>query len=682
MNLSIPALLPPIIIPRLTAAGAVLLAFFSGSHFLKAQEISYPAKSGIIDITQPPYSAVGDGKTDNTETIKRAINDHLGEKRFIYFPKGTYLVSDRLAWRREEKLGGDGTWGCNLAFIGEHRDESIIRLVDSAPGFGNKAEPRAVVYTANDGRDKGFFPWEETGAGNDAFRNHIRNLTVDTGSGNPGAIGIDYHGHNFSSIEGVTIRSGDGAGVCGLVMTRPHPGPLMVKDLKVSGFDIAVDVADYGYSITMENIEIEGQKTAGMRLVSNVLTIRKLQSLNAVPAIMDEGDGSFLTLVDAKLIRSPGSETSAAIVTKGDLFARNIDVEGYPVALETPDQSKEGPRIEEFASRPVVTLHGSAETSLNLPVEETPFYHDNNHENWVYLSDFGAIANDNKSDHVAIQAAIDSGLANPDITTLVFDPSPEGSSFYETSQPIKIRGSIRKIVGMNASINPHGHPVHFNKDHDLTNPVLDFSEATVDTFFIDDLVVSSNKNRAMSIDHNSSTKLVLRSVQANYRSHPGAGTVFIQDFTGGHCFIQAPGQKVFARQLNLEGTNHDKIQNIGGQVWVLGLKTERTHRETAEPMEIRNTEGGKLEVLGAFIYPLNTIPDGKAMIVNEDSSLSIGYRTAHWHARTRYDNEVKDTQNGETSSFERDSKYSRKGEAGAGGSVVPLLRLGNAKAGE
>ena len=44
-----------------------------------------------IDITKPPYNAVGDGKTLNTERIQAAIND-CKENQCVYIPKGDFLT--------------------------------------------------------------------------------------------------------------------------------------------------------------------------------------------------------------------------------------------------------------------------------------------------------------------------------------------------------------------------------------------------------------------------------------------------------------------------------------------------------------------------------------------------------------------------------------------------------------
>lgn len=60
---------------------------------LNRDEISF--KTGKtkrkIDVTLPPYNAVGDGKTLNTKQIQSAI-DACGADEYVYFPKGDFLT--------------------------------------------------------------------------------------------------------------------------------------------------------------------------------------------------------------------------------------------------------------------------------------------------------------------------------------------------------------------------------------------------------------------------------------------------------------------------------------------------------------------------------------------------------------------------------------------------------------
>ncbi|WP_337100767.1 glycosyl hydrolase family 28-related protein [Paenibacillus sp. YIM B09110] len=56
------------------------------------------------------YGAKGDGKTDDTSSIKKALAEGAAKKTTVYFPKGTYLVNpkDPLAVSSNVKVLGDG----------------------------------------------------------------------------------------------------------------------------------------------------------------------------------------------------------------------------------------------------------------------------------------------------------------------------------------------------------------------------------------------------------------------------------------------------------------------------------------------------------------------------------------------------------------------------------------------
>ena len=46
-----------------------------------------------VDITKPPYCAVGDGQTDNTDTINKALKE-LRNDKILYFPLGVYVCEE------------------------------------------------------------------------------------------------------------------------------------------------------------------------------------------------------------------------------------------------------------------------------------------------------------------------------------------------------------------------------------------------------------------------------------------------------------------------------------------------------------------------------------------------------------------------------------------------------------
>ncbi|MGQ9914152.1 MAG: glycosyl hydrolase family 28-related protein [Thermogutta sp.] len=89
---------------------------------------------GIVNVKAEPYGAVGDGVTDDTAAIQRAINDHAA----VFLPKGTYAVSQTLRLRPETRL------------IGAYRCFTWLQPIASPGGdFYDPQNPRPVVQTAN-----------------------------------------------------------------------------------------------------------------------------------------------------------------------------------------------------------------------------------------------------------------------------------------------------------------------------------------------------------------------------------------------------------------------------------------------------------------------------------------------------------------------------------------------------
>ena len=70
-------------------AEMVVLAMTTGLLYGVAQAAPtgnaiFPADAGVVDVTRPPYDAKGDGKTDATKAIQKALDDHPNSNRIIY----------------------------------------------------------------------------------------------------------------------------------------------------------------------------------------------------------------------------------------------------------------------------------------------------------------------------------------------------------------------------------------------------------------------------------------------------------------------------------------------------------------------------------------------------------------------------------------------------------------------
>lgn len=568
----------------------------------KTVDKSLPADSGIINVKN--YGAKGDGISDDTLAIRAAITSNTrgyGQQKTIYFPNGTYLVTKPLEWRDNQ-----GNWWPYLIFQGQSRTNTIIKLKDSSVGYSDINAPKAVIITASQN------PSNPDGSGNQAFFNSIYNLSVDTGS-NPGAIGIDYMANNKGVIRDVTIR---GQGSVGLSLSRAWPGPCLIKNVRVEGFNIGIaSRSHFQYGVTFEHITLASQKRFGIVNDNNVLSIRGLTSNNSVPVIRSRGGYGLITLIGGNF--SGGSSALSAIDNIGALYTRNITTTGYSSVVKNNDTVVAGTSVSEFASYPVQHLFPSPRKSLNLPIMDAPDF--NEHvSNWKSVTAFGAKPNDNIDDAAAIQAAIDSGAS-----TIYF---PTGA--YIISKTIRVRGNLRKIVGMEAFIYPFS-----------TLPLaLRYEQGTAGPLIVERLNVNG------WMEHASPQTLVLRDCggEANYRATKGAGSVFGENVTIGQWRFE-PGQNVWLRQLNTEFTKATRLVNNGARLWILGIKTE-------DPYTVIETKaGGKTEVLGGLLYPgqgATTVPATDIAFVNNEALLSLIYVTAVDTGGQDYTKHVQETRGG------------------------------------
>lgn len=580
------------------------------------ENIVFPDDGGVINVKKDPYNAKGDGVTDDTAAIQQALSDYPNKNKIIYLPTGTYLVSDQLQW----PIGKDGNSHKRTILQGQNTSKTVIRLKDSAPGFTYPAMPKAVIWT-------GTAPAQR-------FRNAIRNLTVDTGTGNSGAIAIQFIANNQGAIRNVTMRSSDRQGLIGLDMTYTNEiGPLLVKNVKVDGFNIGIKTGHRINSQTFENIKLTNQRKYGLANYGQVISIRNLQSKNIVPAIYNK-DG-IVTLIDANLSTNSPSLPQPAIKNESTLFARNIKNSGYQVAIQNNQgtrQNATGSLITEFVS-PQLPGVASTAKSLNLPVEETPEVSWDNLSNWASPTHFGAVPNDKNDDSAAIQAAIDSGK-----TTVYF---PNGS--YLIERTINIRNNVKRIIGLEAKIAGKG-TFRFENGN---APIV---------------VIERLNGVGSGLIHDASRTLVLSSmslgssgIKSSYYN-TGKGKLFIEDVVGGNW--QFRSQKVWARQINPEnpGTH---ISNQGGDLWILGLKTER------EGILVESKNRARTEILGGFIYSTSK-QKITPMFVNENSEISLTVGECNFNGNF-YSNLIYQTRNGVKTTLNRGDTPQR-----CNGSIIPF----------
>ena len=128
--------------------------------------------------------------------------------------------------------------------------------------------------------------------------------------------------------------------------------------------------------------------------------------------------------------------------------------------------------------------------------------------------------------------------------------------------------------------------------------------------------------------------------------------------TGGEWFIEdvspsrtatlriGPGEKCWARQFNPESPKADMIDVDGGQLWILGLKTEGRSRHIVA----RN--GASVELLGGVSYQSwgkQTLDPPMFTVIDSDASFTFGFY--HWNLP--FTTIVEETVAGKTKSLPR-----------------------------
>jgi hypothetical protein len=556
---------------------------------VRAEDIVFPPDAGVVDVTKAPYFAKGDGKTDDTEAIQQALLEHPHTNAIIYLPNGTYLVSGSLQWpgNEDDELAQRAT-----ILQGQSRAGTVIQLIDYAPGFANTGRPQPLLWT---------------GAGRPYhLRNAVRNLTLRTGVGNTGVIGLQFAANKQGCVRDVTIISEGKAGLVGLDLTQvERQGPCLIQRVRIEGFDVGVSAANSIQSVTMEDLELVGQEVAGIRNRGQVVTVRHLRSTNNVTAVQNSDETGFITLLDSTLQGLTAKRPPPAVLNRGLLFARQITTPGYTNAIENRTgyvDGASGPEVREFVSHPIFNVFPAPQYALYLKAEETPEVPWDPLTAWDSPAAHGGKGNDSKDDSAAIQAAVDSGAAT------VYLPN----GVWTIRVPVELRKNVRRIIGCEARLYidvPAGQAAF--KLVDGTAPVV----------LVERLELQPQQR--VFIEQASDRKLVLSSCEGASLAWSGKGDVFLEDVSSKLPWTIPAGRRLWARQWCVEcpGT---KITNDGGQLWILGLKTDM-------PGTLIDTRsGGKTELLGGLCFssgnwkaePMFSIADASASFTLTESSLS------------------------------------------------------------
>ena len=535
----------------------------------------FPSDAGVVNVKFPPYNAKGDGVTDDTAALKQAIADWQGTLRTIYLPAGRYIVTDSLKLAVRDK---DAHFGGGFTVIrGESSGSTVIRLANNT--FTDAANPKPILSAANNSLPGG-------GISADWFNLNFSNLTIDSGFGNPGAIGVQFYSNNVGAIRDMVIKSEDGQGEAALDLAyADQNGPMYAKNITTQGFKVGVRMATAVNGITLENITIKNPTVVGVSNNGQCVALRNLTVTGAVTAVDTRG---VLSLIGATL--TGNGATVPAIINNESLYARNISKTGYSQLIQNNYGDTAGVTgtntVSEYVSHAPLSLFPTRPRSLTLPIETTPDAVIDSPSAWANVRNYRLITD--PDDTLAAQRAIDSGA------TTVYFP---GQGTYYLSGKVYIRNNVRRIVGMFGDFRKVTVGAGFQVEAGTPNIVV-----------IED---AGSIGASIDLVNNSSRTLVCRNLQDIQFYPQGTGDWYLENVATGQLTLSA--QKIWARQLNIEKVN-PKVTNNGGTLWILGMKAEDGGTL------IKTTGGGKSELLGGIYY--SQFGDVAPMFINQDSSLS------------------------------------------------------------
>ena len=278
------------------------------------------------------------GAKDSTLALQKAIDDAYDYQLAVYFPPGTYTVSDtlRVIRKRARFAEGHGT-----TLQGSTSDaRPVIRLSPRTPGFSDPEKPKPVVWvwTAMEGHERIFgTPASEFGTNAKArwaamgFCQAISNLIIDCNgtNGNAGAIGLRFGAAQNSKICDVkVIARGAFAGIYD-IPSRSSSG---AANVEVVGGKYGMFLSQGAGSVIV-GATLRDQETAAVHtnhfvpLAMVGVHIEKEQG----PAITLRGNwnssGGTLSLVDARVELRAGGPAFDNRAGR-NLYLRNVYVRG------------------------------------------------------------------------------------------------------------------------------------------------------------------------------------------------------------------------------------------------------------------------------------------------------------------------------------------------------------------
>jgi Pectate lyase superfamily protein len=611
----------------ITTVALVLVTAISSSSVSAAERIVFPEDRCVLDVKKY-LGAKGDGTTDDTEVLQRALDigsgrdkeakkEHGNHTRVVYLPNGTYRLTRSLVVNSSV-----GPW-----LYGETRDGVVLKLDDGVQ------DVTAVLRT---------HPKEKGPTSADWFMRNLRNFTVDAGN-NPSTDGIRYYATNTGILKDVRVIGRGKVGINAGFLDQS--GPNLIQDVEIEGFDRGIQ-SQWVWGGTLSRVTIRNCRHEGLYVNANVLAIEGLRVEGTPIGLindMPKGQGwwgGVVAITDATF--TGGKADGPAIVNNSKLYARNVQAVGFAKAIESGGSNGacDGLTVEEFCSQKTRKLWDDApDGALKLPIKHEPEVPwETDPTKWLCVDDYGAKSGDNQDDTDAIESAL-AAAAKEGKTVVYFRGIGGGDpNWYTLKRPLKVPSPVRCVLGLGfGRVLGHKAEAGFIVD-DASAPVVKFQN--LDSF----------GGPPISLTNASAKNTLLAESCGVSIIGDGAGDIFINDCPAA-IHLKKKGQHCWARHLNPEGTSDDGlVQNEGGVLWCLGVKHE------GKGVRFATKAGGQTEILGLFNYGgTKDELDPRPCFIIEDAAFSLaGIREIAFNQHT-FLNKVRETRSGETRIFDKNT---------------------------
>lgn len=210
-------------------------------------------EDGFLDVTKAPFNADNTGTNDATAALQLAIDYAYDCNLVVYFPAGTYRVTNQLRMIHKEPDSGSPRSQTKFVhkLVGQTlaAKRPIIKLIDNATVTDN------ILM---------LFEYQFLTGGADSSRHYgaeLRNIDIDTGD-NPNVTAVTMNGAQYCVMENVAI-TGDAFDTG--IRDLPGSGG-SVRNIQITGGRIGINQTNYRPNPTIIGLRLSGQSEIGLRV--------------------------------------------------------------------------------------------------------------------------------------------------------------------------------------------------------------------------------------------------------------------------------------------------------------------------------------------------------------------------------------------------------------------------------